>query len=96
MMVKVTRFFPLLVSILIAISVLVSCTAKKNYARTAYVSEKKITSLAPVVVPHDSALVKAQLECDSLGRVYIKQINIFTEFNISNNYITAFIKKAIS
>lgn len=83
MMVKVTRFFSLLVSILIVISVLVSCTAKKNYARTAYVSEKKITSLAPVVVPHDSALVKAQLECDSLGRVYIKQINTLVSKNVA-------------
>lgn len=52
--------------------------------------ERKVTTLVPVYIPGDSAIVSAYFECDSLNNVLLKEIseqkskNIATKFNFSN------------
>lgn len=51
-----------------------SCSTRKTASRSLFVEEKRVTSLTPVFLPPDTALLRAQLECDSLGKVYIKHL----------------------
>lgn len=67
--------------LLLTILLTVSCATRHTATRASYAKEESVTTMTPVFLPPDSALVKAQLQCDSMGKVYIKQINTLTSKN---------------
>lgn len=72
--------------ILMTITVLcVSCSSRRTVVSTQSTSRDSIfvQKLVPVTLPSDTADVNALLRCDSLGRVYIADIDALTSENIA-------------
>ncbi|MGM9795330.1 MAG: hypothetical protein ACI3ZZ_03805 [Candidatus Aphodosoma sp.] len=67
--------------LLLTILLMVSCATRHTATRASYAKKEIETTMTPIFLPPDSALVKAQLQCDSMGKVYIKQINTLTSKN---------------
>ena len=62
---------------------LISCTTQKN--TTNHITHQRdsihIEQLTPHLIPPDSSTINALLRCDSLGQVYISQIDLLSEHN---------------
>ncbi len=63
--------------------ILISCNAPKNSITNTTIQRDTfhIEQLTPINIPPDSTTINALLKCDSLGRVYISQINILNQHN---------------
>lgn len=48
--------------------------------------ERRVTTLVPVVVPGDSAVLRARFECDSLNNVLLKGIAELKSRNMSSDF----------
>ena len=63
------------ITVLIFTALLFSCKAKRPIIQVPVKTvERKVTTLVPIAVPGDSALLRAVFECDSLNRVLLKDI----------------------
>jgi hypothetical protein len=62
---------------------LISCTTQKHTSNhiTHHRDSAYIEQLTPHLIPPDSTTINALLRCDSLGQVYISQIDLLCEHN---------------
>ena len=67
---------------------LISCTTQKN--TTNHITHQRdsihIEQLMPYLIPPDSTTINALLHCDSLGQVYISQIDLLNQHNNSLSF----------
>ncbi len=78
--------------IILIIMVFASCKTQKPITDGRTI-EKHVTTLVPVYLPSDSALLKAYLECDSTNRVILKSFSetksgrIESDLSLENNVL---------
>lgn len=66
---------------------LISCTTTQ---KTTHITHRRdsshIEQLTPLLIPPDSTTIKALLQCDSLGQIYIAQIEMLNQHNNSLSF----------
>ena len=63
---------------MLAVSLISGCKSKLPVIQVPIKTvERKVTTLVPVYIPGDSALLRAVFECDSLNRVLLKDFKDF-------------------
>ena len=72
----------------VILTTLISCTTPKT--TTNHVTHQRdsihIEQLTPHLIPPDSTTINALLRCDSLGQVYISQIDLLNQHNNSLSF----------